>query len=95
MKDKSFAEEREVRIVQPGPLRNFFTPSKYGMMPRVKIPLVDGALTTITVGPGAHADLRMQPLAMYVERNGFKGIKPGEGAAPPKVLSSSIPYSDW
>ncbi|BBY67239.1 DUF2971 domain-containing protein [Mycolicibacterium helvum] len=96
MKDRTFVEEGEVRIVQA--VRSdscFFTPSKYGMTPRTKIPLAENAITTVIVGPGAHADLRLRSLSMYLQRTGFKRAERQEGSPVPSVVPSKIPYRDW
>lgn len=99
MKDVNFKEEREVRIVQAAPSRTFFTPSKYGMTPRMKLPLVDGAINKVIVGPGAHSDLRLHSLRGYVRRVRFKQSEHNELSAPPEsfpeVVPSKIPYRDW
>lgn len=95
MKDRTFMEEGEVRIVQAVPIDGFFTPSRYGMTPRSRIPLTAGAITSVIVGPGAHSDLRVRSLAMYLQRTGFKKSERPEGMPVPEVLPSSIPFRDW
>jgi hypothetical protein len=91
MKDRSFEEEREVRIVEAmtdsGDI--FFTGSRFGMTPRTKIPLIDGAIKSITVGPGVHADLRLRSLSMYVRKKGFKGSDPASALDNP--VGDSVP----
>lgn len=96
MKDRTFLEEGEVRIVQAAPSDTcFFTPSKYGMTPRVRVPLTSNAIKSVTVGPGAHADLRLRSLSMYLERTGFKKLERKDDMPVPAVLRSNIPYRDW
>ncbi len=92
-KDESFREEREVRIVDTSPLPTLHTAGKYGMTPRISIPLNPGAVTSITVGPGPHTEQRLRSIQQYVARVQFG---PDELDAPrPQVNESNIPYRDW
>lgn len=95
VKDSHFYEEKEVRAVISNVAPNHFTASpRYGMTPRFKIPLVADAIESVTVGPGAHEDLRAQGLIRFVCMTPF-----GKAEAPsqnlPKVSKSAIPYRDW
>lgn len=93
MKDIYFEEEKEVRIaVQGSP--NHFTPNRYGLMPRIKLPITPGAIRSVIVGPGAHAELRVQSLRTFFSEVSFKAAL----TSPPTeigVLDSAVPYRDW
>jgi hypothetical protein len=97
MKDSHFDEEMEVRIVQVNGSPDLFTPHRYGMVPRIVIPLPDNCIRSVRVGPSAHDELKRRSLFDY-----FRGVrfKKREGEAPaeeltPDVLKSTIPFRDW
>ena len=93
LKDIHFQEEKEVRIaVQGNP--NHFTPNRYGLMPRIKLPITPYAIRSVIVGPGAHAELRAQSLHTFFEEVSFKT----DPVSPPseiEVYESAVPYRDW
>jgi hypothetical protein len=94
LKDASFEEEREVRIaVQGNP--NHFTPHRYGLVPRIKIPIAKDAIVSVVVGPGAHSELRQQSIRAYFDNWGFKNDRNSGGRGDVSVTSSRIPYRDW
>ncbi|MGV0792114.1 DUF2971 domain-containing protein [Mycolicibacterium sp. XJ1819] len=94
-KDSNFHEEKEVRIVIVSVIPNHFTPSpRYGMTPRIKIPIPAEAVESVTVGPGAHSDLRAQSLIRFFHVTPFAGDS-APLAKPPVVHKSVIPYRDW
>jgi hypothetical protein len=92
-KDASFAEEEEVRIVDSALFPDFHTPGKYGMTPRIKVPLCAGAITSIRVGPSPYTDQQARSVGQYVARVPFK--KEESDSPPPQVLTSTVPYRDW
>ncbi|MUL85217.1 MULTISPECIES: DUF2971 domain-containing protein [unclassified Mycolicibacterium] len=97
IKDSNFAEESEVRIVHPTGTADLFTPHRYGMVPRIKIPIVRDAVKSVRVGPSAHAELKQKSLQMYLLEVPFGGKEPlpvGERTRP-AVYVSKIPYRDW
>lgn len=94
LKDSHFDEEKEIRIVEAHAIANHFTPSvRFGMTPRIKIPITARSISTVTVGPGVHADLRAQSLIRYFSRTRFKGNPALKHE--PTVRKSVIPYRDW
>jgi hypothetical protein len=102
MKDSHFKEEREIRIVQLEGIPDIFTPHKYGMVPRVTIPLADGAIRSVTVGPSPHSELKLRSLINYFLHVGFKKRdldnetrEVRETIGIPQVRTSVIPYRDW
>lgn len=95
VKDKSFAEEQEVRIVQIDGEPDFFSSHRYGLVPRVKIPIPEGAIKSVTVGPSPHADLKQRSLLRYFFRVGFKEATVTDMDSHPEILKSLIPYRDW
>lgn len=92
-KDDSFATEEEVRIIDTAWFPQFHTPGKYGMTPRIRVPLNAGAITSITVGPGPHKEQRIRSIQQYVARVPFKGED--SDLPHPHVLESGVPYRDW
>jgi hypothetical protein len=92
-KDDSFVTEEEVRIVDAASFPEFHTPGKYGMTPRIKIPLSAGAITSITIGPGLHTEQRVRSVRQYVARVPFKGED--SDLRHPQVFESRVPYRDW
>ncbi|OBI52880.1 DUF2971 domain-containing protein [Mycobacterium sp. E787] len=93
LKHAKFEEEKEVRVaVQGNP--NHFTPNRYGIVPRMKLPLNPHAIRSVMVGPGAHTDLRVQSLRTYLDERGF-GEDLGALGAEVELFRSSIPYRDW
>jgi hypothetical protein len=94
MKDSSFAEEGEVRIVEIGSEPDIFTPHRYGMVPRVTIPIPPGCIKSVRVGPSAHEKLKQDSLATYFVRVGFAGAEPAAGNRP-LVHRSKIPFRHW
>jgi hypothetical protein len=92
VKDIHFEEEGEVRIaVQGNP--NHFTTHRYGIVPRMKLPITPDAIRSVIVGPAAHAELRVQSLRTYFDNWGFKNDPNSRGAI--KVEPSEVPYRDW
>jgi hypothetical protein len=51
MKDSSFREESEVRIVEISGEPDVFTPHRYGMVPRMTILIPPGTVQSVRVGP--------------------------------------------
>lgn len=92
-KDWNFSAEREVRIVQDSGNPHRYTPGKFGMTPRVEIPLPDGAVTSVTIGPSAHSDLKARSLVNYFHNVPFK--KDQSSLSKPSVELSRIPFRDW
>lgn len=94
LKDSHFSEEKEVRIVEAHGIPNHFTPSpRFGMTPRIRIPITAKCIQSVTVGPGVHTELRVRSLRHYFSKVGFAGKR---GDAPqPTVRKSVIPYRDW
>ena len=96
IKDSNFEEEDEYRIaiVNETP-DQFFTPGSYGMVPRVKFPLPDGAITSVRVGPGPHAQLRLRSVSQYVSSDtAFRGGALLAGDDRRIVVPSNIPYRE-
>ena len=94
LKDASFEEEREVRIAVQG-YPNHFTPHRYGLVPRIKIPITMDAVVSVVVGPGAHSELRQQSVRAYFDNWGFKNDRQSGSRGDISVTSSRIPYRDW
>jgi hypothetical protein len=93
LKDITFLEENEVRLaVQGNP--NPFTPHRYGLVPRMRLPVEPKAIDSVIVGPGAHSDLRWQSLRSYFDNTSFKRVEAGPGGEI-KVYASRVPYRDW
>jgi Protein of unknown function (DUF2971) len=97
IKDSSFAEEKEVRIVRVSGTPNHFTPNRYGMVPRIKIPIPSDSIVSVRVGPSAHQELKQCSLVKYFLNVGFGGaaLPPPRERAVPKVYLSRIPFRDW
>ncbi len=97
MKDSHFGEEKEVRIVEINGTPDLFTPHRYGMVPRIFIPLPDGCIRSVTIGPTPHKELKLRSLFDYFHSVRFKKRegKPPEGELLPTVGNSAIPYRDW
>lgn len=97
MKDSSFREEGEVRIVETSMEPDLFTPHRYGMVPRRYIAIPAGAIRSVTVGPSAHEQLKQQSLIRYFLRTGFAGseLPPIGERVRPLVTRSRIPFRDW
>jgi hypothetical protein len=93
MKDASFKEEKEVRLVAINALPTVFSSHRYGIVPRVTINIPEGALESVTVGPSANQDLRCRSLVDYFSSRGFKGSAPSESK--PNVMRSRIPFRNW
>ncbi len=94
LKDSNFAEEREVRIVTVNGTPNLFTPHRYGMVPRIKIPLPTGAIASVRVGPSTHEKLKALSLLNYFHHVGFRK-SPTDGSAKPSITRSRIPFRDY
>lgn len=101
VKDSGFAEEKEVRIAQTHvSTPDLFTPHRYGMVPRRRICIPAGAITSVRVGPSAHEELKMTSLRSYFTATGFAGQPlpddpDGTLRLRPRVFRSSIPFRDW
>jgi hypothetical protein len=97
MKDRNFSEEKEVRIVEINGEPDLYTPHRYGMVPRIFIPLPEGCIQSIRIGPTAHKDLKTRSLFDYVHAVRFKKQegKPPNDAVVPDVYGSTIPFRDW
>jgi hypothetical protein len=93
LKHRKFEEEKEVRLAVLG-FPNHFTPHRYGIVPRIKLPIRPQAIQKIIVGPGAHAELRVQSLRTYFENQSFNN-NVASPLADIDVFKSSIPYRDW
>lgn len=94
VKDSNFVEEKEVRIIEANATPNHFTASqRFGMTPRKKIPINEKCITSVTVGPGAHKDLRTRSLFWYFGQTPF--MKDSSSKRVPEVKGSVIPYRDW
>lgn len=94
VKDSNFVEEKEVRIIHANATPNHFTAShRFGMTPRIKIPINEKCITSVTVGPGAHKDLRTRSLLWYFGQTPF--MKDRSFTRTPEVKGSVIPYRDW
>ena len=92
VKDSTFSEEKELRIVPFSvKIPSYFTAGRYGMIPRYKIKIARDAITEVWVGPGAHKDLRAHSLLQYFhftrDQLPIRSI--------PTVRKSSVPYRDW
>jgi hypothetical protein len=92
VKDFHFEEEGEVRIAVQGK-PNHFTPHRYGIVPRMKLPITPDAIRSVIVGPAAHAELRVQSLRTYFDNCGFKNNPNSRSQI--EVEVSKIPYRDW
>lgn len=97
VKDGNFREEEEVRIVRLNGEPNLFTPHRYGMVPRLTLPISRDAIVSVRVGPSAHADLKQESLKRYFLNVGFgKAPLPPIGQrVRPLVYGSKIPFRDW
>ena len=97
MKDSSFLEESELRIVEICSEPNLFTPHRYGMVPRITIPIPLGAIRSVTVGPSAHVEVKERSLAHYFANVGFGGnpLPPVGERVRPQIYRSTIPFRDW
>lgn len=97
MKDSHFGEEKEVRIAEINGTPDLFTPHRYGMVPRIFIPLPDGCVRSVTIGPTPHKELKRRSIFDYFHAVRFKKRegKPTEGEPLPIVNNSVIPYRDW
>ncbi|MFB1298632.1 DUF2971 domain-containing protein [Mycobacterium sp. pW049] len=93
LKDINFIEEGEVRIAALG-VPNHFTPNRYGLVPRIKIPITAHAIQSVIVGPGAHSELRCQSLDAYFLHQPFNK-DPLFGPAEIDLYESAVPYRDW
>jgi hypothetical protein len=93
VKDFHFEEEGEVRIAVQGNPNHFTTPSRYGIVPRMKVPITPDAIRSVIVGPAAHTELRVQSLRTYFENVGFKNDPSNRGQI--EVKPSAVPYRDW
>ncbi|WP_064393514.1 DUF2971 domain-containing protein [Mycobacteroides chelonae] len=97
LKDGSFREECEVRIVEVNGKPDTFTPHRYGMVPQIFIPIPDGCIESITIGPTAHKELKLLSLFDYTRAVRFKkrdGMAPDSEIAP-DIWNSTIPFRDW
>lgn len=93
LKDINFLEEGEVRIAATGS-PNHFTPNRYGLVPRIKIPVTAQAIRSVIIGPGAHSELRCQSLEAYFLNQPFKKDLVF-GPAEIDLYESAVPYRDW
>jgi hypothetical protein len=93
VKDFHFEEEGEVRIALQGDPNHFTTPSRYGIVPRMKLPITANAISSVIVGPSAHTELRVQSLRTYFDNRGFKNGPISRGQI--EVKPSTVPYRDW
>jgi hypothetical protein len=94
IKDIHFEEEQEVRIVVQGNPDHFTAPHRYGIVPRMKLPITSDAIKSVIVGPSAHSELRVQSLRTFFDNWGFKN-EPSATCGHIQVDKSSIPYRDW
>lgn len=97
IKDSNFSEEAEVRLVRPVTQASLFTPHRYGMVPRIQIPIPRDAVESVRVGPSAHVEIKQKSLQMYlleVPFGGGEALPMGERTRP-AVYGSRIPYRDW
>lgn len=94
LKDASFREEQEIRIMRVNAEPEFHTPNKYGLVSRITVPLHEGAIKSITIGPGAHADQRLRSITEYTASVGMKRTTQSKHLQP-EVYASTIPYRDW
>jgi Arc/MetJ family transcription regulator len=97
VKDTGFSEEKEVRIVEINGTADCFTPNRYGMVPRIFIPLPDGCIRSVTIGPTAHKDLKLRSMFDYFWAVRFKNRdgRPPKGELIPTLRNSRIPFRDW
>ncbi|WP_157932193.1 DUF2971 domain-containing protein [Mycobacteroides abscessus] len=86
IKHKSFAEEREYRIITRG-VEQFYSPSKIGLIPRTLVQFDRDAIKEIMVGPGEFSDLRKLSLERYLDRH--RSLYPNV-----VVTVSDVPYRD-
>ncbi|BBY47633.1 hypothetical protein MARA_11010 [Mycolicibacterium arabiense] len=93
LKDITFREENEVRLAVQG-TPNHFTPHRYGLVPRLKLPIKPDAIDSVIVGPGAHSDLRCQSLRTYFDNTSFKRAEVASSVGI-DVYRSQVPYRDW
>ena len=68
IKHPKFAEEQEFRIITQGP-EDFYTPTKLGLVPRVRVQFDRKAIRGIMVGPGEFSDVRKLSIERYIEKN--------------------------
>ena len=78
IKDVAFREEQEWRILmksweQDDSLR--FRKSPFGVAPYVDVPFPPGSLRHVTVGPGAHADLRRRGVVELLKSKGLDDVE--------------------
>lgn len=92
MKDRSFREECEWRLLAPTLYAHQIRlrPSSWGIVPYIGIPLGDDSLDSaeVIVGPCPHPELAKNAIALGL------GIQLFDNARDP-IRSSTIPYRNW
>lgn len=84
LKDPSFAEEQEVRIIgAAGGREVHFRGSPYGLIPFLKIDLPLTCLKSVRLGPGLGGSNSVRAVERFAERIGLSGLE---------VRTSSVPY---
>ncbi len=94
LKDASFSEEKEWRLVSstisPKSDRFAFRPGQYALMPYYNFPIEDKesgqSIKKIVVGPSPHMELALNSLEIFLTSQKLHGVR---------VKSSQIPYRDW
>jgi hypothetical protein len=87
VKGAAFSEENEWRLVvtemvHGALLEPNFRPSQFGLVPYVEIPIPEGSLRQVRVGPGANQDLRVKGAQEFLHRHRLDDVDVALSAAP-------------
>ncbi|MDH6293167.1 DUF2971 domain-containing protein [Rhodococcus opacus] len=89
-KHQAFAEEAEVRILIPDSPSSH-TPGRFGMVPRLNIPIDKNVIKSVMVGPNTYADLQEVSLRSYSLSNRW-WVESVGSTGEFAVQRSDIPY---
>lgn len=100
LKDPSFREEREWRLISKIPSKDAcFRANKKMLVPYRNLDLGDKRtyLTSITVGPNLHMDLLIKAIKILMHKFSYNedGVFDSYLNQNIKILQSKIPYRDW